>query len=145
MYRDEFATELDSNFINDFCLFDKRILMAEQHIGVADGDDVIVEYSSINHIRILLRENHTFVIESVQARNCLRGFQRLPRREIHRPWRQVVETAGTINEELHATFAVLVAEAGVVGCALVAELRTTRQGGMVCKIFCIAKHRPQCA
>ena len=39
-------------------LMGKRLLMAEQHLAVRDGNDVIVENPLVNHLRVLLSKNH---------------------------------------------------------------------------------------
>jgi hypothetical protein len=40
-----------------FLLMGKRLLVAEQHLTVRDGNDVVVEHALIDHMRVLLGEN----------------------------------------------------------------------------------------
>ena len=39
-------------------LMGKRLFMAEQHLTVRDGNDVVVENPLVNHLRVLLSKNH---------------------------------------------------------------------------------------
>ncbi len=113
----------------------------EQHLGVAHRDDVVVEDALVHHRRILLGEHHALLAQPVQPGDGLGGFQSLA------SWIAMglgiarIEGATAKDEELHARGAVVVAEAGVVGCALVAELGHRGQRRMVLEMRGIAKHR----
>ena len=59
----------------DARLIDERILVAEQHIAVADRDHVVVEYALINDIRVLLSEDGARIGQPVAACDGLGCFQ----------------------------------------------------------------------
>ena len=54
--------------------------MAEEHVGVADGDHVIVKHAGVDGGGILLREQDSLRVQLVQPRHGLRRFQCLSRR-----------------------------------------------------------------
>ena len=41
-----------------FLLMRKRLLMAEQHLTVGNGNHVVMEHALVNHLRVLLGKNH---------------------------------------------------------------------------------------
>ena len=52
-------------------LMGKRLLVAEQHLTVGNGNDVVMKHALVDHLRILLGKNHLRRINLVQPRNRL--------------------------------------------------------------------------
>ena len=109
-------------------LMGKRLLVAEQHLAVGNGNHVVVEHALVDHIRVLLGENHLGRIDLVQAGNGLAGCQRLTRRITG--WRGVAPLFAPVNKQLQTRLAIIAPQAVMVGRAFVAKHRHLRQGLM---------------
>ena len=59
----------------------KRKLVAEQHVLIADRDDVVVENSGIDRGGVLLQEEGVFWVQLMQASDRLAGEFGLTSRE----------------------------------------------------------------
>ena len=96
--------------------------MVEKGIAVTDGNHIVMKNTAINGLRVLLGKDHITILEPMQSRHRLGGFQRLPRRVFLRCRRLFVECNLAVHEKFHTGFAVTGAQAGVVGGALIPEV-----------------------
>ena len=122
---------------------EKRVLVIEQYFAVADRNHVVVEHAGIDYRWVLLGVDHAVILQAVQACDGLRGFKGLARRIFLRRRVTGVERAATKHKKFDARFAIVTAEARVVGRAFITELRHRRQRGVVGEVFIIGKHRAQ--
>ena len=60
-----------NELLQELRLVNKRLLVAEQHLTVGNGNHVVMKHALVDHLRILLGKNHLRRINLVQPRNRL--------------------------------------------------------------------------
>jgi len=122
---------------------EERLLVEEEHVLVAHRDDVVVEHSLIDHVRVLLNEDRTLIPQAMQAGDGLARFQGLAGRIAFGGGLGDVEGAAAIDEQLDPRFAIGAAQPGVVGGAFVTEVVVLRQMLVVIEVAIVVEHGPQ--